>query len=121
MPRASNTMGLAALRKGASGAAETHFREAIRQQPDLAEAHNNLGNLLAGRKEYSEAAHHFEKAVAIDPNYVDARHSHGVLLALMKAIQAAVELATVVRSSHLAQGSRSGDVLAALGRVTRRY
>ena len=33
-------------------------------QPDLAEAHNNLGNLLAGRKAYAEAAHHFETAIA---------------------------------------------------------
>ena len=36
--------------KGAPDVAETHFREAIRLQPDLAEAHNNLGNLLAGRQ-----------------------------------------------------------------------
>ena len=56
-----NTMGLAALRRGTPNVAETHFREAIRLQPDLAEAHNNLGNLLAGRRAYAEAAHHFEK------------------------------------------------------------
>ncbi len=33
-------------------------------QPDLAEAHNNLGNFLAGQKVYAEAAYHFEKAIA---------------------------------------------------------
>ena len=74
------------LRKGVPEEAETYFREAIRQQPDLAEAHNNLGNLLAGRKEYAEAAHHFEKAIAIDPAYVAARHSYGVVLALMRVV-----------------------------------
>ena len=65
LPRANNTIGFAALRKGA-GAAETHFREAIRLQPDLAEAHNNLGNVLAGEG-YLEAAYHFEKAIAAIP------------------------------------------------------
>ena len=70
--------------------AETHFREAIRMQPDLAEAHNNLGNLLAGRKAYAEAAHHFEQAIASNPNYVEARHSHGMVLALMRSYPRAV-------------------------------
>ena len=36
LPRTHNTMGLAVLRSGTAEAAESHFREAIRLQPDLA-------------------------------------------------------------------------------------
>jgi tetratricopeptide (TPR) repeat protein len=118
LPRAQNTMGLSALRTGSD--AETHFREAIRLQPDFAEAHNNLGNLLAGRKEYAEAAHHFEKAIGHDPKYIEARHSYGVVLALMKSYpKAAAELTTVVRlAPGLAQARLDlADVLVAMGRV----
>ena len=88
-------------------------------QPDLAEAHNNLGNLLAGRKAYAEAAHHFEQAIASDPNYVEARHSYGVVLALMQSYpQAVAELEAVIRlAPQLAQAHLDlADVLAAMGR-----
>ena len=78
-------MGLAALTKRDTRSRGDLFREAIRSQPDLAEAHNNLGNLLAGRKAYREAAHHFEKAIESDPNYVEAHHSYGLVLALTRS------------------------------------
>ena len=47
-------MALAALAKGDAKTAETSFRTAIRHQPDLAEAQNNLGNLLAGSETLAE-------------------------------------------------------------------
>ena len=48
-------------KRRSSGLPKRHFREAIRLQPDLAEAHNNLGNLLAGRQAYAEAASSLRK------------------------------------------------------------
>ena len=68
LPLARTTrLGLAALAQGDRGRAEQQFREAIRIQPDLAEAHSNLANLLAGRQAYAEAAAHFEQAVRARP------------------------------------------------------
>ena len=75
-------LGLAALAQGDRGRAEQQFREAIRIQPDLAEAHSNLANLLAGRRAYAEAAAHFEQALRADPNHVAAHHGYGLVLAL---------------------------------------
>ena len=54
-------------RRAICGRAEQQFREAIRIQPDLAEAHSNLANLLAGRRAYAEAAAHFEQALRARP------------------------------------------------------
>ena len=92
------------------------FRESIRHQPDLAEAHNNLGNLLASRKAYAEAGHHFEKALRSNPNDAAVRHSYGLVLALMRSYDKAIaELRTAVRlapqsaaSAHRSRGRPCG-------------
>ena len=107
------------MRKGVAGAAESHFREAIRLQPDLAEAHNNLGNLLAGRHAYPEAAYHFEQAIASNPGYVEARHSYGVTLALTGSnAKAITEIAGGGRARAATGGALRidlADVLATTG------
>ncbi len=91
-------MGLAMLNAGNAGWRGAHFRESIRHQPDLAEAHNNLGNLLASRKMYAEAGHHFEKALGGNPDDAAVRHSYGLVLALMRSYDKAIaELRTAVR------------------------
>jgi tetratricopeptide (TPR) repeat protein len=120
LPRAHNTMALAALAKGDATTAEASFRTAIRHQPDLAEAQNNLGNLLAGRQAYAEAGFHFERAIRANPDYVEARHSYGMVLALTGAhAKAAAELEAVLRASpSLLQASLDlGDVYAAMQRT----
>ena len=83
-PAAANLLGLTLLRAGDTPGAEKAFRDALNQQPDLAEANNNLGNLLAARHDYAEAAWYFGKAIESNPNYVDARHSYGLVLALTR-------------------------------------
>src|SRR5262249_6792194 len=101
-------------------AAERYFREALRHQPELAEAHNNLGNLLAGRRSYGEAMYHFERALASNPQYVEARHSYGLTLALTgSSARAVAEFEAVVK---LAPGLATAridlaDVLTTMGRV----
>ena len=60
---------------------EEAWRAALRVQPDLAEAQNNLATLLAGRRAYQEAAYHFEKAIRSDPAYVEAHHGYGLVKA----------------------------------------
>ena len=89
LPLANNTMGLTALRKGMVGVAETHLREAIRLQPDLAEAHNNLGNLSPAATPTLKGLS-LRKAIASNPRYVEARHSYGVTLALAGSYSRAV-------------------------------
>ena len=83
LPRANNTMGLAAIERGDDRTAEWYFRAAITVQPDLAEAQSNLGTLLASAKNYREAAFHFEQSVLANPADAGAHHSYGLVLALL--------------------------------------
>ena len=62
--------------------AASHFKEAIEMDPDLAEAHNNLGTTLFRRPSprYAEACDQFAVALEIDPDYEDARENLGTCL-----------------------------------------
>lgn len=60
--------------------AEGFFREAIRIQPQYAQALTNLAILLAQRNRTEEAAHNFERAVRSRPNYALAHLNYGLLL-----------------------------------------
>ena len=57
------------------------FRRALRCQPDLAEAFNNLGNALRSQGRFQQAAEHLERALAIAPDYAEARHNLGIVFA----------------------------------------
>jgi superkiller protein 3 len=70
--------------------AEREFREALRCQPNDAEANDNLGNLLFERGVYKEAAFYFEKAIDADPAFAEAHHHYGRLLAVMDQLPRAI-------------------------------
>jgi Tfp pilus assembly protein PilF len=120
LPRAHNTMGLVAIERGDEAAGERSFRAAIAAQPDLAEALSNLANLLAGRKEYGEAAFYFAKSLQSNPSGAGVRHSYGVVLALLHQDARAVQ--ELQRAIDLEPGNEQArldlaDVLASSGRV----
>jgi Flp pilus assembly protein TadD len=51
------------------------FREAVRLNPDDAEAEANLGSALAKTGNLAEAKAHFERALKLKPDYVMAREN----------------------------------------------
>jgi tetratricopeptide (TPR) repeat protein len=73
--------GSALMERGAFAQAEAPLREAIQLRPDYAEAHNNLGIVLASTGRLAEAVEHWERALAIRPGFADAQRN----LALAKA------------------------------------
>jgi len=84
--------------RGDQASAERAFREAIRLQPDLAEARANLGNLLAARREYREAAFHYQRAVAADSGNAEMHYRYGLVLMLIGDARGAIEeLQTTVK------------------------
>ena len=89
-PEAQNLLGLAWLAKQNEVAAERAFRYALALQPDMAEAYENLANLLAGRHDYAQAEWCFRKAILSDPAYAGAHHSYGLLLVLTKSYDLAL-------------------------------
>jgi type IV pilus biogenesis/stability protein PilW len=63
-PEVEMGLGLAYQARGDLSKAEEHFRRAIDKKPDYADARNNLGIVLAERKEYDAAIREFEAAAA---------------------------------------------------------
>ena len=63
-PEVEMALGLAYQARGDQSKAEEHLRKAIGKKPEYADAHNNLGIVLAGRKAWDEAIREFEAAAA---------------------------------------------------------
>ena len=63
-PEIDMTLGLAYKARGDMSKAEEHLRRAIDKKPEYADARNNLGVVLAGRKAWDEAIREFEAAAA---------------------------------------------------------
>jgi type IV pilus biogenesis/stability protein PilW len=61
-PEVYMMLGMAYRARGDQKKAEEYLREAIDKNPDYADAHNNLGIVLADRKEWEEAIREFRKA-----------------------------------------------------------
>ena len=94
-PRADvhNVLGLLLGRKGASSEEVlAEFREALRLQPKNAEAHNNIGLVLAQTGEDEKAVAEFRDAIAIRSGYADAHANLGAALMLSDVEQAIGEL-----------------------------
>lgn len=70
--RVDYLMGLAATKEGRPRAAAAHYQSALRNDPGLAEAANNLGNVLAGGGDRAGAIAAYRKAIDARPGFADA-------------------------------------------------
>jgi tetratricopeptide (TPR) repeat protein len=92
-PEVHNIIGLMLGRKGSdTNQVVSEFNEALRLRPDYAEAHNNIGLVLAQNGDDEKAATEFREAVRIRPDYADAHANLGAVLLLSDAEQAISEL-----------------------------
>jgi tetratricopeptide (TPR) repeat protein len=66
-------------------AAQAMFEQAIRENPNFAEAHNNLGFTLRqqGPQNYAKALQHYNKAIQLKPTMPETYEYRGVLFAKM--------------------------------------
>ena len=79
-------------------AAQIKFEQAIRDNPNFAEAHNNLGFTLRqqGPQNYSKALEHYSKAIQLKPRMAETYEYRGVLFAKMgRKTDAQKDLATL--------------------------
>ena len=79
-------------------AAQIKFEQAIRDNPNFAEAHNNLGFTLRqqGPQNYSIALEHYSKAIQLKPSMAETYEYRGVLLTKMgRKADAEKDLATL--------------------------
>ena len=79
-------------------AAQIKFEQAIRANPDFAEAHNNLAFTLRqqGPQNYSKALEHYNKAIQLKPSMAETYEYRGVLFAKIgRKAEAEKDLATL--------------------------
>jgi len=86
-----NNLGTVLAGQGKTQEAFAHFAEALRIEPDFAEAHNNLGGFLASQGKIQEATNQYNEALRINPNYAEAHYNFGILLASQGKIQEAID------------------------------
>jgi tetratricopeptide (TPR) repeat protein len=77
--------GVDLMRAKRFAAAQLKFEQAIRENPDFAEAHNNLGFTLRqqGPQNYGKALEHYNKAIQLKPSMAETYEYRGVLFAKM--------------------------------------
>jgi Flp pilus assembly protein TadD, contains TPR repeats len=71
------------LSNGDRDRAAAAFTEALKIDPSLARAHNGLGVIAAGRKDYTAALDHWLRAVALDPDDFRTLFNVGDLLIML--------------------------------------
>jgi tetratricopeptide (TPR) repeat protein len=77
--------GVDLMRAKKFAAAQIKFEQAIRDNPNFAEAHNNLGFTLRqqGPQNYAKALEHYNKAIQLKPGMAETYEYRGVLFAKM--------------------------------------
>jgi len=80
------------------GEAQVKFQQALSENPNFAEAHNNLAYSLRkqGPQNYAKALEHYNKAIQLKLNLAEAYEYRGVLfLELGRRVDAEKDLATL--------------------------
>ena len=72
IPKSGATKALPSIIQGKYDEAIKAYDEAIRLDPNLAEAWNNKGNALYSQGKYDEAIKAYDEAIRLDPNFADA-------------------------------------------------
>ena len=77
--------GVDLMRAKKFAAAQIKFEQAIRDNPDFAEAYNNLGFTLPqqGPQNYAKALEHYNQAIQLKPSMAETYEYRGVLFAKM--------------------------------------
>ena len=115
------SLGNALLRKGRTSEAIDQFTEALRINPDYAEAHNNLGYALLVTGRTSAAIEQCREALRIDPTYAHAHNNLGNALAQTGRASEAIEhyKQTLRMNPNSADAhSNLGAALAQMGRIS---
>jgi Flp pilus assembly protein TadD len=70
-----HSLGIAAWETGNPQEAFNNWEQALRINPDYAEAHNDLGIALERMGSLDDAIVHYERAVGLAPDFIKARNN----------------------------------------------
>ncbi len=113
-------LGSAYRAHGKPEAALECFREALRLQPDFADAHNQMGATLHAQGRFDEAIRHYRKVLAHRPDYVEGYNNLGLAFQAQGKLEEAAEeyRQAIRRNPDFADAhSNLGSVLRDRGRL----
>jgi predicted O-linked N-acetylglucosamine transferase (SPINDLY family) len=116
---ARHMLGVVHLQRGEHIAALRNIEAALKTNPGVAAAHNNLGTALTGLGRLDDAAACYGRAVALAPDYVDAVVNRGNTLKDLGRPEEALacyDAAIAIAPRHAIGLVKRGNVLAALER-----
>ena len=108
------------LQKGQADEAITHYQKALQINPDNAEAHYNLGNVLLKKGSVDEAITHYQKALQINPDYAEAHNNLGNALLQKGSVDEAIahyQKALQINPDYAEAHYNLGNALLQKGRV----
>jgi tetratricopeptide (TPR) repeat protein/SAM-dependent methyltransferase len=86
-----NILGMAAAQIGREGQALLAFEKMILLEPDNADAHNNLGNVLKSQGKLDEAIGAYNKALSLKSDFAEAYNNMGATLKGQGKLDEAIE------------------------------
>lgn len=96
------------------------YEEALRINPEYAEAHYNLGNIFFKEGKVSDAIGHYEQALRINPEYAVAHNNLGIALAQTGKAEDAIthyEQALRIKPDYAEAHCNLGIALALAGKI----
>ena len=116
---ANHLLGLVFLQRGHAASAAAQIGTATRINPDVAAAHNNMGNALRALQRPQEALASYDKATELESEFADAYVNRGIILVELCRFEEAVaslEKALAIRHNHADAFLHKGIALEALNR-----
>jgi tetratricopeptide (TPR) repeat protein len=83
-------LGVALVKQGDIDTAISHYKTAIKINPNFANAYNNLGFVLAQQGSLKKAISHYKTAIKINPNFDKAYNNLGFVLAQQGSLKKAI-------------------------------
>jgi len=77
LSRIHYNLGIALVAEGKTEEAISHYKMAIKLNPDYAEAYSNLGVVLFAERKIEEAISHYKMAIKLKPDYALAHNTLG--------------------------------------------
>jgi tetratricopeptide (TPR) repeat protein len=113
-----HALGAAQAACGQDKAAIISLRRMLSLRPDVAEGHNNLGNLLTRQGNFAEAENAFRDSLRLKPIYPEAHYNLGNLLAMVERPHEAARCfsaALAILPAFAEAGNNLGVTLQAMG------
>jgi predicted O-linked N-acetylglucosamine transferase (SPINDLY family) len=111
---ALHLLGVIALQTRRTEHAIELIKKAIGINPNIAAAHNNLGNALQDLNHFSDAIASFDRAIVLKPDYADAYYNRGNALKQLKRFDdalASYDKAIALKPNYAEAYNNRGNVL----------